>query len=100
MDLLRFVRSLFGRGSRCWRKSARYRPVLMALESRWLPSTITEFPLPPLNFGGGSGATAITSGPDGNLWFADPIAGSVGRITPDGQVTEFPTLGISPGAIA
>jgi virginiamycin B lyase len=72
----------------------------MALESRWLPSTITEFPLPPLNFGGGSGATAITSGPDGNLWFADPIAGSVGRITPDGQVTEFPTLGISPGAIA
>jgi streptogramin lyase len=54
-----------------------------------LPSTITEFPLPPLSFGGSQGATAITAGPDGNVWFSDPVASNVGRITPDGQVTEF-----------
>ena len=69
--------------------SFRFRPEIEALESRWVPSTITEFPLPPLSFGGSLGATAITAGPDGNVWFSDPVAGAVGRITPSGQVTEF-----------
>jgi hypothetical protein len=32
---------------------------------------------------------AITSGPDGNLWFTDYDAGAVGRITPSGVITEF-----------
>src|SRR5262245_33299819 len=100
MSLMRLARFLFGRGGRRPRKSVRYRPEVMALESRRLPSTITEFPLPPLSFGGSLGATAITGGPDGNLWFTDPVAGTVGRITPAGQVTEFPTPGISAGAIA
>src|SRR6516165_7548959 len=99
MARLWLARSLFGRGARRSRKSVHYRPEVTALESRWLPSTITEFPLPPLSFGGSFGATAITGGPDGNLWFTDPIARTVGRITPDGQVTEFPTPGISAGAI-
>src|SRR5262249_21140310 len=99
MSLMRLARFVFGRGGRRPRKSVRYRPEVMALESRWLPSTITEFPLPPLSFGGSLGATAITGGPDGNLWFTDPVAGTVGRITPAGQVTEFPTPGISAGAI-
>jgi streptogramin lyase len=67
----------------------RFRPEVTPLESRWLPSTITEFPLPPLSFGGSLGATAITRGPDGNVWFTDPVAGEVGFITPGGQVTEF-----------
>jgi len=32
---------------------------------------------------------AITAGPDGNLWFTERYAGRIGRITPDGVVTEF-----------
>src|SRR5262249_13135647 len=99
MSLLRLARSLFRRGGGRLRKSDRFLPQVTALESRWLPSTITEFALPPLSFGGNFGATAITAGPDGNLWFTDPVAGEVGRITPGGQVTEFPTPGISAGAI-
>jgi len=46
----------------------------------------TEFPLPA---GRESSLTGIVPGPDGNLWFADS-AGFVGRITPSGQVSEFP----------
>src|SRR5207249_2802558 len=70
---------------------------------RWVPSTISEFALPPLSGGGNYGATAITRGPDGNLWFTDPVTvGQVGRITPAGQVTEFtppsPDNGPSRGA--
>jgi len=33
----------------------------------------------------------IASGPDGNLWFVETQGGRIGRITPDGDVTEFPT---------
>jgi streptogramin lyase len=33
---------------------------------------------------------SIAPGPDGNLWFTDSSADAVGRITPDGVVTEFP----------
>jgi virginiamycin B lyase len=32
----------------------------------------------------------ITVGPDGALWFVEIAAGQIGRITTDGQVTEFP----------
>jgi virginiamycin B lyase len=48
------------------------------------------------NFGEGMRATALTTGPDGNLWFAGPKAlrdGSssvVGRVSVSGQVTDFP----------
>jgi virginiamycin B lyase len=31
----------------------------------------------------------ITAGPDGNLWFTDPGANAIGRITPQGEITEF-----------
>lgn len=36
--------------------------------------------------------TAITAGPDGNLWFTSRGAGLIGRITVAGVVTEFSTL--------
>jgi streptogramin lyase len=85
MSLIRQALSWFGRGGRRPRKSVHYRPQVTALEGRWLPSTITEFPLPP----GFGAATDITAGPDGNLWFTENRA--IGRITPAGQVTEFPT---------
>ena len=36
-----------------------------------------------------SGPRGITVGPDGNLWFAEFNANRIGRITPDGVITEF-----------
>jgi virginiamycin B lyase len=56
---------------------------------------VTEFPMPRLNSGPGD----ITAGPDGNLWLVelggtmDGIAvdgNRVARVTPRGEVTEFP----------
>src|SRR5262249_9280473 len=89
MSLMQLGRALFGRGGQGRRKSVRYQPEVEALEARWVLSTISEFGLPPLSFGGSFGATAITAGSDGNVWFTDPVAHTVGRITPSGQVTEF-----------
>jgi streptogramin lyase len=57
--------------------------------------TVTEYPT--LTTGGaGSGPDGITSGPDGNVWFAEYNAGQIGRIPPNAapdssaQVSEFP----------
>jgi virginiamycin B lyase len=56
---------------------------------------VTEFPMPRPNSGPGD----ITAGPDGNLWLVelggvmDGIAvdgNRVARVTPDGEITEFP----------
>src|SRR5262249_19128163 len=33
---------------------------------------------------------AVTTGPDGDLWFTENSGNRVGRITPAGAVTEFP----------
>jgi streptogramin lyase len=38
----------------------------------------------------------IAAGPDGNMWFTEYFSNSIGRITPDGVVTEF-SDGITPG---
>jgi streptogramin lyase len=38
-----------------------------------------------------SNPTSIVAGPDGNLWFVDQgTTPAIGRITPSGQITEFP----------
>jgi streptogramin lyase len=37
-----------------------------------------------------SPASQITAGPDGNVWFTVTAANEIGRITPAGQITEFP----------
>jgi virginiamycin B lyase len=47
---------------------------------------ITEFTLPTSNVD----LQLITAGPDGDVWFAAG-AGSLGRITPAGVITEFPS---------
>lgn len=58
--------------------------------------TTTEFPLP----SGYTGANNITSGPDGNLWFTDGDSPSkIGKITPSGVVTIFPTTVYDPLSI-
>lgn len=66
------------------------------LEARSLLSgvpTITEFPLVAHD----SNPVAITTGPDGSLWFTETDAPAIGRITPDGKLAEFRT-GITPGS--
>jgi streptogramin lyase len=32
----------------------------------------------------------ITAGPDGNVWFLENLVDQIARVTPDGQITEFP----------
>jgi streptogramin lyase len=70
------------------------------LEDRCLPSglyNITEYPLAPGGF-----PLGITSGPDGNLWFAIDFANQIGQINPTtGAVKTFnvPTLSTSPRMI-
>jgi virginiamycin B lyase len=64
------------------------------------PGEITEFPLPHP-----SQSFRITAGPDGALWFTElPQVGTskIGRITTDGQITEFqfPSEGPRPEGIA
>src|SRR5262249_14893496 len=46
--------------------------------------------------------SSISAGPDGNLWFTEPDANQIGRITPAGQITLFnvPTPGSQPTGIA
>ncbi len=57
---------------------------------------ITEFTIPTLN----SGATNITAGPDGNVWFTEPTAGKIARVTPAGIITEFAMPGTGYSLIA
>jgi streptogramin lyase len=40
-----------------------------------------------------SGPRAIAAGADGNMWFTDAGRDFIGRITPDGTVTDFPLPG-------
>src|SRR5690349_68260 len=58
----------------------------------------TEFPIPTP----GSGSSAITRGPDGNVWFVEEGGNKIGRITPGGTIAEFnvPTVPGTPVAIA
>jgi streptogramin lyase len=47
---------------------------------------VTEFPIPTAF----SAPTAITAGPDGNLWFTEESGDQIARITAAGLITEFP----------
>ncbi len=38
----------------------------------------------------GAGLAGIAAGPDGNVWFTEGVGNKIGRITPAGDVTEFP----------
>ncbi len=46
---------------------------------------VTEFAIPTTK----SNPNGITTGPDGNLWFAEYGAGKIGRITTAGAISEF-----------
>ena len=58
-------------------------PVSPANEAR--AQTTTEYPIATP----GSRPASITAGPDGNLWFTNSGASTIGRITPSGVITEF-----------
>jgi virginiamycin B lyase len=61
--------------------------LIAALDSRQAAAqNITEFTIPTPN----SGPSFIARGPDGALWFTEPGASQIGRITTAGAVTEFP----------
>jgi virginiamycin B lyase len=69
--------------------------------------TITEFPVPtPNSFLGGhqpsAGGPSITNGPDGAIWFTEPAANQIGRITSIGTITEYavPSANSAPSGIA
>jgi virginiamycin B lyase len=65
------------------------------IDHRASSGSITDFGSP----GGASNfASFIARGADGNMWFTDTGTVAVGRITPDGQITEFP-LPNAPGAV-
>lgn len=55
-----------------------------------------EFPTPTRNAnpmgvpGEGSHPAGLTVGPDGNLWFTESFGDKIGRITPEGETTEYP----------
>ena len=59
--------------------------------------TINHFVLPDPNPGMG----AVAGGPDGNVWFTEPNANRIGRVTPAGVVSEFsvPTANSYPSGI-
>lgn len=59
--------------------------VLVAPAGAAVPGEVARFELP-----AGSEPDGIAAGADGNLWFAERGADRIGRITPDGTITEFP----------
>jgi hypothetical protein len=90
--MAKLVRGSGGRKGVSARKASAVRLRLEALEDRCLPA-VTLFPIPSPN----TEPEGITRGPDGNLYFAEIHA--IGRITPDGQITEF-RQGLSPDSEA
>ncbi len=65
--------------------------------------TLTRFPVASATPGVLTpGLGFITASPDGNLWFTEPVASRIGRITTAGVVTDFatPTPNASPSGIA
>src|SRR2546421_579469 len=64
-----------------------------AASMRASAGTITESPIPTKS----SYPQGITTGPDGNLWFAESTGERIGRITPSGKITSFPLPGTGSG---
>ena len=63
----------------------------------WAQPTITKYPIAQ-----GSGAVNLTLGADRNLWFTEMDGNGIGKITPQGLVTEYalPTRDTKPTGIA
>jgi virginiamycin B lyase len=65
------------------------RPSIEVLEDRCLLSgVVTLYPTPLSDY---SGPDQLAVGSDGNFWYTEMAGSNVGRMTPAGAVTEFPT---------
>ena len=72
------------------------RPRVEGLEDRCLLSAgVTLFPLPLTPSGTIGAPLGFIDGPDGNVWYYRNLDNVIGKITPAGQITEFPTLGVT-----
>jgi streptogramin lyase len=97
-----WLHSLFGRRTKhtLSRKRPISRPGLECLETRFLLATgITEFATLPNT---SSQPDAVTTGPDGNIWFTEIGHNGIGRIAEDGTLlgeTVIPTSNSQPAAI-
>lgn len=70
-------------------------PVIGSIARITTDGIITEFPLPGSTYkyvdnSVDSVSFAITAGSDGNLWFTEAEANKIGKITPQGVITEYP----------
>ncbi|HLJ97929.1 MAG TPA: DUF4214 domain-containing protein [Gemmataceae bacterium] len=65
--------------------------------------SVTRFPVPPMGtiVSFNAAGLHITAGPDGNLWYTEIGMAKIGRLSPNGMVTEFPlpSPGGNPGSI-
>lgn len=61
-------------------------PLSVVLTSAPAQAAVTVFPVPTSNAGLGR----IVTAPDGTMWFVETDRNQIGRITPSGQITEFP----------
>src|SRR5262249_58446573 len=73
-----------------WNVGGRAGSIIASLALGCAPSagaqSFKEFPLPAAD----SRPNGIVPGPDGNLWFTEIDGNRIGRITPGGDITEFP----------
>jgi streptogramin lyase len=85
--LINHVKDSKARWQRSRPKSRRAQPALEYLEARRVLSTITELAsLPTLN----SAPAGITAASDGSIWFTESSANQLGRLSPQGTLTEYP----------
>ena len=71
--------------------------ILFVLPSIGFSQAITEYAVPsaaPTDLYG------MTKGPDGAVWFGESHTQKIGRVAPDGTISEFPTPGHAPYQLA
>ena len=81
-------------------------PVVASIGRVTPAGIVTEFPIPGSIYNyvasmPGDNSFAITVGSDGNLWFTEAEANKIGKITPQGVITEYqlPEIGMPPRSI-
>jgi streptogramin lyase len=55
--------------------------------------TVSEFPIPTAS----AKPQCLSPGPDGNVWVAERTISKIARVSPAGDITEFPALGTGAG---
>ena len=73
-----------GSGGNLWMTDIGNNAILVASTSGQI---VASYPIPTKN----AFINGIAEGPDGNIWFTEFNANKIGRITPAGTLTEFPT---------